>query len=241
MSKQRVVVLCIAALAAACATPGPPPSADMLQDELALRCRNFREEPRFFALSEAHQAWINDCIQRFEALPDPEVSKARVRLALDYREDLTLSGGAVPIAWEELEAAVLPDVRALSRATGDPEALVLSARWHQHVMHERGASLALACKAARMAPALYEGQLLCGDMQRRVRRDVAAAIARWKAAYPLASTRAEQCRVVDRILEYSVEPERDQEGMSPTVVAFCRQRRAGAGVAPSASRERAAP
>jgi len=193
---------------------------------VAARCQALQQEPGFYALDEVQRLWLEDCAQAFSAGPELQAAKARVRLALDYRAERSLQARFGPGAFEELAAGLRQDVRALEAAVGaqDAEAGALLARWRHEVLHDTSGALELACQSAQAAPALYEGQLRCGDYLQAARRDVSAAVKRWVAAYPLAGTRAQQCRVVERITAVSLTPERDQADMSPTVVTFCQQR-----------------
>ena len=211
MSTRIIYAAGLAAVLWGCGKP-PAPRLPTSDEVLVDKCAAIARDGRMPELVDEHQRWVRDCQQSFYGAADAETAKERMRLALEYHADRELQRAAFPVAWSDVAAAARKEVAAVDLLRQDGDALVLSARWRREVSNDRGGALALACKAVQVQPELFAGQLTCGDYVLQVRQDVGAAVKRWRAAFPHAANREEQCQVVERLLEQSLHPDEDSGG-----------------------------
>jgi len=178
-------------------------------------------EQKVASLSPRAEQWVRSW-DAYRSDQTEEGQRERVRLALILLETPAFQRQVAGLVTAKAAmASVSPDaLAALGRST-DGKALLVAARWHAEILQDPGRALPLACKASELVPGSYHAQVLCGDCLESERQDSREAVRHWRAAYPLASSREEQCRVVDALAARSLDPERDLKDMAATVIAKC--------------------
>jgi hypothetical protein len=178
-------------------------------------------ERKVAALSPRAEQWVRSwdaCLSE----QTEEAQRERVRLALTLLQTPALQRQVAGLVTVNVAtASVSPDVLAALGRSTDGETLLLAARWYAEILKDPARALPLVCRASDLVPGSYRAQVLCGDFLESERQDSREAVKHWRAAYPLASSREEQCHVLDALAARSLDPEQDLKGISAAVIAKC--------------------
>ena len=112
---------------------------------------------------------------------------------------------------------------AAARGAGDLNGWVGLAYWLQLPgSFDTSAAAGVACQESDAQPKVELIAEVCGDLLQR-KGDLPGAMATWRRAISDSSKRADVMRVVNKVIQISLNPEQDLGGVSPILIAQARQ------------------